>query len=98
MTARRSIGWVLECYSKDLGTWFDFKDGPNCPGPGWFAVIPQVDPLLEGMATVLWDNVNGMWDARAQGCTAWAKATTVWDAVGLAAQLAATPEEEEELW
>lgn len=99
MSARRPIGWVLECHSKDIGTWYDFKDGPSCPGPDWFPVVPAVDPLLEGMHSVLWCGHSQMWDARAKGCTAWAKATTAYEAVALAALLAAPEQPEEDpLW
>jgi hypothetical protein len=96
--SRRPIGWVLPCVDAVLGPWFDFKDGPNHPGSGWIPVVPQTDPLLEGMQSVLWCGHTQTWDARAKGCALWAKAPTAYEAVALAAQLARDPEEEIELW
>lgn len=96
---RRPIGWVLECHSPEIGTWFDFRDGPTPPaGKGWLPVVPQVDPLLEGMHTVLWDAHDKVWKVRPQGSTHWAVSDSVWDAVGLAALLVQPEPEEDPLW
>lgn len=61
----RAIGWALECHSKDIGTWHDFRDGAAMPttGTGWFPVGPMAADDLLLQVDCLQRAVSGGWVA-----------------------------------